>query len=116
MAEAVGGQRLPNRITKGFDVFAPHGGRIEVKGRQLPLDGRVEERVELRHSKQEGFEFLAVVIFQPDFGIKGAVVAPYLAVWEFVHGQQYNRISYSQACRLPGAFDITAAVRAAAEG
>lgn len=115
VAEAVGGQRLENRVTKGYDVFAPNGGRIEVKCRQLPLDGRIEERVEFRDSKRDGFEYVAVVIFQSDFGIKGAVVVPYAAVWEFVQRQQYKRVSYSQGCRLPGAVDITGAVRAAAE-
>lgn len=115
VAEAVGGQRQLSRVTKGHDVVCSRFGRIEVKCRQLPLDGRIEERVEVSDSKQAGFEFLAVVIFQPDFSIKGAVVVPYSAVWAFVQRQKYNRVSYPQACRLSGAVDITAAVRGAAD-
>ena len=56
-----------------------------------------------------------MVIFHTDFSVKGAVVVPYSVVWEFAARQGYNRVSYSQACRLPGALDISPAVQAAAE-
>jgi hypothetical protein len=115
VAEALEGQRLASRVAKGHDVLAGLYGRVEVKCRQLPPDGRIEERVEVSPAKEGGFEFLAVVIFYPNFAVKGAVVVPYAAVWEFVAQQEYNRISYSQACRLPGAVDITAAVQAVGE-
>lgn len=115
VAEALAGRRLASRVTKGHDVLAAPYGRVEVKCRQLPPDGRVEERVEVSPAKEGGFEFLAVVVFRPDFGVKGAVVVPYAAVWEFLGRQDYNRISYAQACRLCGAVDITEAVQAAAQ-
>jgi hypothetical protein len=115
VAEALRGKRVDNRITKGHDVQAEPYGRIEVKCRQLPTDGRIEERVDVRASKQDGFEFLAVVIFNGGFSVKGAVIVPYAAVWEFVARQPYNRISYTQACHLPGAQVITAAVKAASQ-
>src|SRR5579884_3077762 len=67
VAEALNGKRLSNRINKGHDVFAQIYNRVEVKCRQLPADGRVEERVEVSPSKERGFEFLATVIFHPDF-------------------------------------------------
>jgi len=56
-----------------------------------------------------------VVIFRADFSVKGAVIVPYASAWEFVAAHQYNRVSYPQACELPGAVDITVAVQAAAE-
>lgn len=115
VAEALEGSRLASRVAKGHDVLAGLYGRVEVKCRQLPPDGRIEERVEVGPGKEGGFEFLAVVIFHPDFAVKGAVVVPYAAVWELVARQAYNRVSYAQACQLPGAVDITAAVQAAAE-
>jgi hypothetical protein len=115
VAEALVGQRLRSRVTKGHDVLAAPYGRIEVKCRQLPVDGRVEERVEVGAGKEGGFGFLAVVIFKPDFTVKGAVVVPSNVVWQFVAQQAYNRVSYSQACGLAGAVDITADVQAIAE-
>jgi hypothetical protein len=100
VAEALGGKRL-SRINKGHDVVTTAYGRVEVKCRQLPSGGRIEERVEIGTGKEGGFEFLAVVIFRPDFSVKGAVLIPYAAVWEIVAAQKYGRISYSQACRPP---------------
>lgn len=115
VAEALAGKRLRSRVNQGHDVLAKRYGRVEVKCRQLPADGRIEERVALGAAKKDGFEFLAVVIFRSDFSVKGAVVVPYAAVWEVVACQDYNRISYPQACQLPGAKDITAAVQAVSE-
>lgn len=116
VAEAMSGQRLSSRVNKGHDVLTTVCGRVEVKCRQLPVDGRVEERVEVGAGKEDGFDFLAIVIFRPDFSVKGAVIVPYSAVWELVAAQRYNRVSYSLACQLPGAVDITAAVITASAG
>ena len=115
VAEAMTGQRSSSRVNKGYDVMADSYGRIEVKCRQLPPDGRVEERVEVGSGKEGGFEFLAIVIFHPDFSVKGAVIVPYVTVWDFVAAQRYNRVSYAQAWQLAGAVDSTAALRAAAD-
>lgn len=115
IAEVVDGQRLASRITKGHDVISEGYGRIEIKCRQLPVDGRLEERVEVSAGKEGGFDHLAMVIFYPDFDVKGAVIVPYAAVWEFTTRQLYSRISYSQARVLPGAIDISAAVREVSE-
>lgn len=113
VAEALAGQRTASRVNKGHDVLTKSYGRVEVKCRQLPPEGRIEERVEVGSGKENGFEFLAVVIFRPDFSVKGAVVVPYASVWTHVAAHKYNRISYAQACQLPGWEDITAAVQAA---
>src|SRR2546425_1150463 len=79
VAEALHGQRV-GRVTKGHDVMAPSYGRVEVKCRQLPADGRLEQRVEFSESKEGGFDVLALVIFNVDFTVKGATVVPYKAV------------------------------------
>ena len=113
VAEAIGGEREGSGVNQGFDVQAPAYGRIEVKCRQLPYDGRVEERVEVGPAKESGFDHLAIVIFFPDFRVKGAVLVPYSEVWGCAASSRYNRISYTQACQLEGAIDITADVSAA---
>jgi hypothetical protein len=115
VTEALAGQRIPSRVNKGHDVLADPYGRVEVKCRQLPPDGRIEERVEIGAGKEDGFEYLAIVIFRPDFSVKGAVIVPYAEVWDFVAAQEYNRISYPQACQLHGAVDITVVVQRATE-
>jgi hypothetical protein len=114
IAEALGGIRVASQVNPGYDVVCERFGRIEVNSRQLPPDGRTEERVAVSESKESGFDFLAIVVFHPDFDIRGAVVAPYDSVWELIASQRYNRISYSQACGLRGAIDVTDRVREAA--
>ena len=115
IAEVLHGNRVLSRVTKGHDVTAPTYGRVEVKCRQLPADGRLEQRVEVSESKEAGFDFLALVIFNVDFTVRGAALVPYSAVWDLVCRRQYHRIDYTEALRLPGAKDISQDVRKAAE-
>ena len=115
VAEALGGHRRTESNSKGFDVIAPNFGRIEVKFRQLPKDGRMEERVALSKAKEGEFDYLAIVIFDPEFEIKGAVMVPYFEAWQYVCNSPYNRISYSQACSCANAEDITEKVRLASD-
>jgi hypothetical protein len=114
IAEAVRGKRVASRVNQGHDVVSGRYGRVEVKCRQLPPDGRIEERIAISASKKSGFDHLAIVIFHADFGVKGAVLLPYKVVWRLATRQRYNRIGYSQAARLDGAIDVTERVRRAA--
>ena len=115
VAEALNGERKSSGVNRGFDVTAPRFGRIEVKCRQLPSDGRKEERVTVGGTKEHGFDYLAIVVFFPDFHVKGAVLVPYHEVWNVVATHEYSRISYAQACELAGAIDLTGKVSRAAE-
>ncbi len=114
-ADALNGNRERNGTNKGFDVIAPGYGRVEVRFGQLPNDGRIEERVALNEAKQDGFDFLCVVVFDCDFRVKGAVLIPYEAAWKFVSESPYNRISFSQACSCVGAINITREVDIASQ-
>ncbi|HSU66035.1 MAG TPA: hypothetical protein VLJ39_04155 [Tepidisphaeraceae bacterium] len=91
----------------------PAFGRIEVKCRTLPPDGRTEERVELGAAKRHGFDYLCIVVFNVDHSIKGAVMVPYTVAWDRIAQSQYSRISYKTAIGLEGAYDITDKVREA---
>lgn len=115
IAEAVSGRRVASRVTQGHDVTSRSYGRIEVKCRQLPSDGRIEERVEIGASKKGGFEHLAVVIFRGDFSVKSAVIVPYESVWVAVENNDYRRIAFSHLQRLHGAVDLTNRVSAVAQ-
>ncbi len=115
VAEALGGKRVSSGVNQGFDVTAPTYGRVEVKCRQLPSDGQREDRVDLRDTKANGFDYLAIVIFYPDFSVKGAVLVPYNRVWPIVDLRPYRRISYGEACHLDAAVDISELVSAASQ-
>jgi hypothetical protein len=115
IAEARSGQREASGVNQGFDVKSPRFGRVEVKCRQLPRDGRIEERVDLRDSKKDGIDYLAILVFLPGFRVKGAVLVPYGQVWTIIESRKYRRISYAEARQLDGAIDISGAVAKAAE-
>jgi hypothetical protein len=70
--------------------------------------------VDLRDTKADGFDHLAVVVFFPDYSVKGAVLVPYEQVWPIIESRTYRRIGYSEARHLDGAVDITEPVSAAA--
>jgi hypothetical protein len=114
VAEALNAQRIPNGVNQGYDLISSKYGRIEVKCRMLPTDGRIEERVDLKGSKIHGFDYLAIVIFYPDFGVKGSILVPYDNVWPIVDSRPYRRISYGEACQLHETVDITELVSSAA--
>jgi len=110
IAEALNGERK-GAVNRGFDVQVPAFGRIEVKCRTLPADGRMEERVELGAAKEDGFDYLCIVIFNRDYSVKGAVLVPYSVAWNYLSKSNYSRISFQIASGLEGAFDITKQVR-----
>jgi hypothetical protein len=80
----------------------------------LPTDGRIEERVDLIDSKVNGFDYLAIVVFFPDFSVKGSILVPYCKVWPIIDSRPYRRISYGEACQLEDVVDITELVSSAA--
>lgn len=102
-------------VNKGFNVVCRRIGRVEVKCRQLPPDGRIEDRVEVGLNKREGFDHLAIVVFDPDFNVHAAVLAPYRAVWDHLKGKRYRRLRLAEVQGLSCAQDITAAVRRASK-
>ena len=115
VAEALDSERVANAVNQGYDVRSRRFGRVEVKCRVLPCDGRRDDRVDLRDAKAGGFDHLAIVIFSPDYSVNGAVIVPYGQAWPIVDARKYRRISYAEACQLEGATDITELVAAAAE-
>jgi hypothetical protein len=114
VAEATGGCRVQSRTNRGFDVQSPLYKRIEVKSRQMPYGRRVDERVGFDQTKEDGFDYAAIVIFEADFSVKGALLVPYASVWPVASARVDRRISYTQAQALSGAIDITQAVAEAA--
>jgi hypothetical protein len=114
VADALGGQRETNSVNRGYDFKCQRYGRVEVKFRQLPRDGRIEERCAVSDAKECGFDHLAIVILHANLTVKGAVLVPYEEAWRLIQSSNYNRVSLGQASRCPGAIDISLKVAAAA--
>lgn len=115
VAEALGGKRNSSKVNNGWDVVAPRYGRVEVKSRVLPSDGRQEERVEFPRAKALGCDVVAIVIFRTDYRVKGALLIPFRRLWPVIKAHPYRRIGFTAAARLRGAVDITEEVARASE-
>ncbi|HZL34216.1 MAG TPA: hypothetical protein VFC78_02835 [Tepidisphaeraceae bacterium] len=113
---ALGGKRV-GRNGKGYDLIVPRLGRVQVKSRQLPSDGRIEERLHLSTCSAGSCDFLAAIIFNADFSVKKATVVPFLAVFDFMqrHVDPQKKIRFDLIAALPGAGDVTSDVRRAVE-
>lgn len=97
VAEALNGQRHSSGVVKGSDLVAPEYGRVEVRSRTLPLDGRNEARFNLPEKKRGEFDWLAGVIFNSDLSVKDAFLLPHDAAWECASLNQRNDITLKNA-------------------
>jgi hypothetical protein len=75
----------------------------------------LEERVDIGNTKADGFDYLAIVIFYPDYSVKDAAFVPYSEVWRIIDSRKYRRINYGEACQLENIVDVTEHVSAASQ-
>ena len=103
------------RGKKGFDVLAPMYGRVQVKYRQLPSDGRIEQRLHCGNMDSDSFDYLGAVIFNTDFSIKSGLLISRAAVWATIDACQdrEKKIPYQSIASLGGAIDLTNRLRRA---
>ena len=133
----------PGRCRRGFDGVNQRSAAIGRKGRPLkpliaapwppavapayrqirhPLPnpfttGRSRSRLFVRRISSQNPTFTDSREIRARGGHGPSVPArtlPGPTVWQLIASQRYNRISYSQACGLRGAIDVTARVRDAA--
>lgn len=113
VAAALGARRNLSGVEKGFDVLCEERGKIEVRSRTLPRDGRNEDRLEIPREKVNGFAFLAGVLFNPDLTVSGGFMLPHDEAVSLSAKQKFLRISYRVGCRHQAAIDITELLKAA---
>jgi hypothetical protein len=113
-AITLGGERL-TRGSKGHDVLVPDLGRVQVKERRLPADGRIEERLHLKSLSCDSCDYLAAVIFANDFTVKKATLVPHAEVWQLIrsHRDPERKVRFDLIAALPSAVDMTERLRAA---
>src|SRR4051794_15431498 len=58
---------IQNGVNRGYDLEHDSFGRIEVRSRREPLDGRSERRVELPIKKLGHFDHFVHVVFRKDY-------------------------------------------------
>ena len=110
--QALGGKRV-TRGQKGHDVVCGQYGRIQVKERRLPADGRTEERLHLRNITADSCDYLGAVIFENDYTVRKATLVPHSEVWPLIvaHPDKEKKVKYSLVAALPGALDMTGTLR-----
>lgn len=116
--KALCGKRHRSGVHKGSDLLADGYGRVEVRSRTLPLDGRNEDRLNLPKRKFGEFDWFAGVIFNPDITIKEAFMLPHDAAWECASKNKRGDIKPSDArmhiryTLITGIVEIEAALNA----
>ena len=97
VAEALNGKRHSSGVEKGSDLLAPEFGRVEVRSRTLPLDGRNEARLNLPAKKRDGFDWFAGIVFNSDLTINHAFLLPHDEAWECASKNRRNDVTLKNA-------------------
>jgi hypothetical protein len=105
--------RRESRNKKGHDVICTQYGRVQVKERRLPADGRVEERLHLGNVKPNSCDYVGAVIFHNDYRVKKATLVAHAEVWRLMetHPDPEKKVKFDLLASLPGAIDMTARLR-----
>jgi hypothetical protein len=112
-ARALGVTRNESGVQKGYDLYCPKLGRIEVRSRTLPRDGRKETRLEVPKEKANGFDIFVGILFAADISIIGGFLLPHDEVLALAGNQKYLRIPFEVGAGHPKAVNITAQLREA---
>jgi hypothetical protein len=107
-AVTLGGDRVM-RGRKGHDVLVPDLGRVQVKERRLPADGRMAERLHLKNLTCDSCDHLAAVIFANHFTVTKATLAPHADVWRLIQSDPdpEKKVRFDLIARLATAVDMT---------
>ncbi len=62
--------KLQPNSTSGYDAVAADGTRFQIKGRRLTSSNASRQLGVLRNLDQDGFDFLVVVVFGPNFELQ----------------------------------------------
>lgn len=107
IAEALNACRNVSGVTKGFDVLCETRGRIEVRSRTIPRDGRKEDRLEIPQSKVNGFDVLAGVLFNSDLSVRSGFLLAHDDAVALSSRQKFLRIPFFVGSAHSNAQNIT---------
>ncbi|HEY6202505.1 MAG TPA: hypothetical protein VI056_05635 [Candidatus Limnocylindria bacterium] len=116
VARAFNGVRKANS-SKGFDVLADDGLRLQVKTRWLPLGTELRQLSAIRKLEEAGFDFIVAVLLDEDFDVGEAYQIPHGAVARLTSRAELTNsrrlVLTPRVCRDADCRDITAKLRAA---
>jgi len=97
VAKALNGERHASGVEKGSDLTAPEYGKVEVRSRTLPLDGKNEARLNLPAKKRDGFDWFAGIVFNSDLSINHAFLLPHDEAWDCASKNKRNDVTFKNA-------------------
>ena len=106
--QALGGKRT-KRGKKRHDIVVNKLGRVQVKARCLPSDGRKERRLHLGNMNRSSCDYLGAVIFTCDLHVHRAVLVPADAVWRLIeeHTDPEKKVQFDLLAALPRSVEMT---------
>jgi hypothetical protein len=115
VAKALCVERNTSGVQKGYDLLCKKRGRIEVRCRVLPRDGRNEDRLQIPKEKVNGFDVFAGVLFNADLSIVGGFMLTHdeAIALASAGNEKYLRIPFRVGIAHPKATNITARLKKA---
>ena len=115
VAKALCAERNTSGVQKGYDLLCKKRGRIEVRCRVLPRDGRNEDRLEIPKAKINGFDVFAGVLFDADLSVIGGFTLPHgeTIALASAGNEKYLRIPFHRGVVHPKATNITSRLKKA---
>ncbi|MEM6440740.1 MAG: hypothetical protein AAF763_13705 [Pseudomonadota bacterium] len=112
------GWELAGKSEKSFDAVGPDDRRYQIKGRRLHRRNLSRQLSAIRDFK--GFDVLAGVLFDEDYGVQRAALIPSAEVearstW-VAHTNSWRFLLRESLWELDGVVDVTEPLRAALEG
>ena len=111
--------KLEPNNSSGFDARCSTGLRYQIKARRLSHPSASRQLSALRRLDERNFDFLAAVIFRPDFTVLKAVLVPYdvaQARASYVaHTNSWRIMLDDKLCSTTGVQDVTVPISKIAE-
>jgi hypothetical protein len=113
------GWTLAGNSALGYDAADAEGLRYQIKARRITARNGSRQLSSLRRLPERQFDFLAGVLFEPDYSVRRAVIVPHAqveALSQFIaHTNGWRFMLEDRVWDLPEARDVTAELRAAAD-
>ena len=109
------GLKVCGNSNSGYDATSPDGIRYQIKGRRITLHNPSTQLSAMRRLDERPFDFMAAVLFNPDFSVKYAALVPIETVIKlssFVkHTNSHTFLFRPNVLKDPLVQDITLKVR-----
>lgn len=106
---------LATKSTKGHDATSSDGIRFEIKARRLSNENGSRQLSAIRDLDGQHFDYLAGVLFEPDFSVYRAAIIPWKVVVDRAnHVQSTNSAKFllrDDVWEIPNVQDVTERLR-----